>query len=187
MSMLQELHEAHLARQRRLGAGFPEMKREPKPLVPEKIAAPVKISAPVVAPKPSPQHGCILDLMMGGSSAPALLGPSMHSILEEVASKHKVTLHMIRCKQRTQWIADIRQEFYYRAAAETVRSYPEIGRFCGGRDHTTILYGVSAYCYRHNLPHPRDARDTIYDRKQRQRERYRRVIAELRAQNEAQA
>lgn len=195
MSMLQELHEAHLARRRRLGALSPIRKPEPAPSVPE---IPPKIIAPVwsaprlveITPKPAPKPaGCILDLMMGGGDqAPALHGPTMHSILEEVAAKYNVTLHMIRCKQRTKWIAEIRQEFYYRCAAETTKSYPEIARFAGGRDHSTIMYGISAHCSKNNLPQPRNPRENIFDTKQRKhRESYQRVKAEFRAQDEARA
>jgi hypothetical protein len=107
----------------------------------------------------------------------------MRSILKDVAAKHGVTPETILSRNKKQWIANIRHEFYYRAVSDTVKSFSEIGRFCGGRDHTTVLYGVSHHCAKNNLPHPRNALDNMFIRKQRQHQKnYKRVLSEIHAQ-----
>lgn len=119
--------------------------------------------------------------------------PTLASILTDISRQYGVTEHGIKSKCRVNWIANIRQEFYYRAAKETLHYYTVIGRFCGGRDHSTVLYGVSAYCLRTGLEHPRDPRDDLAERanarklQQYRRYRYRDVLSELSSQDEAQA
>lgn len=65
-------------------------------------------------------------------------------IAAEVASKHGVTVDDIKGPRRVKNIMAARVEFYIRAVNETSKSYPQIGRFCGGRDHTTILKVVKS-------------------------------------------
>lgn len=50
-------------------------------------------------------------------------------------------------QRRWKEIVLARQECYYRARMETGKSLPEIARFFGGRDHTTILHGIRQYQY----------------------------------------
>jgi chromosomal replication initiator protein len=46
------------------------------------------------------------------------------------------------CERRTRAIARPRQIAMYLCKQHTTRSYPDIGRRFGGRDHTTVLHGV---------------------------------------------
>jgi chromosomal replication initiator protein len=46
------------------------------------------------------------------------------------------------CERRTRAIARPRQVAMYLAKTLTTRSYPDIGRRFGGRDHTTVLHAV---------------------------------------------
>lgn len=68
----------------------------------------------------------------------------LSAIAGEVAYKHGVTIDDIKGPRRVKKIMAARVEFYIRAANETSKSYPQIGRFCGGRDHTTILKVVKS-------------------------------------------
>ena len=45
-------------------------------------------------------------------------------------------------ERRTRTIARPRQIAMYLCKQNTTRSYPDIGRRFGGRDHTTVLHGV---------------------------------------------
>ena len=74
--------------------------------------------------------------------------PSLAHLIKEVAEKYGVTVDDIRSARRTRAIMQPRLEFYYRARTETPYSYPEIGKFCGNRDHTTILTGARRHAKR---------------------------------------
>lgn len=51
----------------------------------------------------------------------------------------------LRCQRRTSRIVMARQFVCYWANRLTTHSAAQIGRFLGGRDHTTILHGKQAY------------------------------------------
>lgn len=57
-------------------------------------------------------------------------------------------------QSRLRPIVEARQLLMYRAATETDKSYPIIGKAIA-RDHTTVMYGIQAHCRRNNLPLPR--------------------------------
>lgn len=75
------------------------------------------------------------------------LGPrdcKMDDILRLVASHFNVTALDIRSHRRTADIVRPRQVAMYLCRALTTRSYPDIARFLGGKDHTTIMHSVKA-------------------------------------------
>ena len=63
-------------------------------------------------------------------------------IMQEVATKHGVSIADIKGPRRHSLIVRARQEFFYRARHETDKSYPQISTFCGGRDHTSGIWAV---------------------------------------------
>ena len=63
-------------------------------------------------------------------------------IIQEVATKHGVSIADIKGPRRHSLIVRARQEFFYRARHETDKSYPQISTFCGGRDHTSGIWAV---------------------------------------------
>lgn len=54
------------------------------------------------------------------------------------------------CRKRD--LAFARQEVMYLARILTGRSYPQLGRYLGDRDHTSIIHGVKAHAVRYGLP-----------------------------------
>ena len=80
---------------------------------------------------------------------------SVTEILEEVALKHGISVDTILQKSRKQELAHARQEAMYTMALRTNLSYPAMGSFLGGMDHTTVLHGIKAHCNRNGLEHPR--------------------------------
>jgi hypothetical protein len=73
-------------------------------------------------------------------------------IVRETAAKHGLSVNCLldQCPQRA--YAWPRQEAMYRVINECLHvSYTEAGRRLGGRDHTTVLHGVRAYCRRNGL------------------------------------
>ena len=113
---------------------------------------------------------------------PPDIGP-LRRILTELAVANNVTVADLTGEYRGGNVALIRQEFYYRAAKETTKSYPDIGRFCGGRNHATVLHGIIAHCVKHGLAHPRlpmtDVVDHLERKKAASRRKYTKVRQEL--------
>jgi len=75
--------------------------------------------------------------------------PTISFIQEIVARSFGLTKIDLISQRRTQDIALPRQIAMYLAKTLTARSYPEIGRRTGGRDHTTVIHSVqkiSARC-----------------------------------------
>ena len=62
-------------------------------------------------------------------------------ITEIVAKEFNITLSQLKSKKRTSNIVLPRQIAMYLAREMTDFSLPEIGRFFGGKDHTTVIYG----------------------------------------------
>lgn len=60
-----------------------------------------------------------------------------------VCQDFEITLSEMVSPRRGAKVVLPRQVAYYIAKTMTARSYPEIGRIFGGRDHTTVLYGVT--------------------------------------------
>lgn len=72
-------------------------------------------------------------------------GPSnvgMDEIVAVVSSQYDVSLAELRSKRRTKKIAFPRQICMYLAREMTDHTLQEIGGVFGGRDHTTVLYGI---------------------------------------------
>lgn len=70
---------------------------------------------------------------------------TMYEVAEEVCQAREVTLVELRGLSRVARIATARAEFMALAYAETKQSLPAIGRWLGGRHHTTILHGIRAH------------------------------------------
>lgn len=72
-------------------------------------------------------------------------------LLRQVIDAHKIEFNELISDRRNQKLVKARFELYWKLKTFTSMSYPEIGRFLGGRDHTTILYGVRKYAREHDL------------------------------------
>lgn len=99
------------------------------------------IATSYTVPKPNVSFNFSYDV----SKRPVKNRISLFKIMEEVADKYGVSVDDIKSNRRSHVIVNPRLEFYYRARTETLCSYPEIGRFCGGRDHSTVISGAIKY------------------------------------------
>lgn len=68
----------------------------------------------------------------------------MREIVRQVALTHGLPPEDLMARDRRAVIADARLEAYHHIQATNRFSYPQIGRFFG-RDHTTIVTGVSRH------------------------------------------
>lgn len=90
-----------------------------------------------------------LSLFRGEVIKPS--GVSMKTITETVAARYRIKVSDLKGPARYRHVARPRQEAMWlmrqvRWADGTPRySFPMIGAFLGGRDHTTIIHGVRAH------------------------------------------
>lgn len=112
------------------------------------------------ATKPLPQH--ILDALQEIQppvkkivAAEAFISdarPRMRDILKDVAKRHGFNKRDLIGARQTRDVCAARQEFCYLARTQADKSYPQIGRFLGNRDHTTIIHAVRQHAKRWGLP-----------------------------------
>ncbi len=68
---------------------------------------------------------------------------SPEAILKLVALQFNIRVVDLKSSKRTRDLTMPRQICMYLLRRHLVMSYPEIGRFLGGKDHTTVLHGVT--------------------------------------------
>lgn len=66
-------------------------------------------------------------------------------LLLQTMERHGFSLDELLSQRRQLKLVKARQELYARLQQHTRMSYPQIGRYLGGRDHTTIMHGVRKY------------------------------------------
>ncbi len=71
-----------------------------------------------------------------------MTAPTIRAILDATAAHYGLTRTDLLSFRRERAVTRPRQIAMYLAKCLTTRSLPEIGRQIGGRDHTTVLYGV---------------------------------------------
>jgi chromosomal replication initiator protein len=74
--------------------------------------------------------------------APSDAQLTMPEILRLTAANYRVAVDDLRSKGRRQELVIARQVAMYLTREMTNHSYPEIGQFFGGRDHSTVMYAV---------------------------------------------
>ena len=65
---------------------------------------------------------------------------TMANIVRRVAEKHGYTVTDLKSDRRSHDLVVARHEAIWECAEHTLHSYPKIGRFFGGRDHSTVMY-----------------------------------------------
>lgn len=65
-----------------------------------------------------------------------------NKLIALVAAEWQTTVEALTGKSRTKHIAEPRQVAMYLLRHETNASLPQIGEVLGGRDHTTVMYGI---------------------------------------------
>ncbi len=67
---------------------------------------------------------------------------TLEDIQKKVAERYGLKIVDLQSSTRLRSIARPRQVAMYLAKILTTKSFPEIGRFFGGRDHTTVVHAV---------------------------------------------
>jgi hypothetical protein len=138
---LAEMREAHLAR-----------KAKWFPIAQEVSPTPDATTAPIAAIATVPTDGAILHLShdeychilrMRASNEPAIpftIQNNIKRIIRVVSDFYDIPTVDLISDRRTKGVVRPRQIVCYLCRTLTTRSFPEIGRHLGGRDHTTILH-----------------------------------------------
>lgn len=99
-----------------------------------------------LAPEPEPIPVVILAPPPPSIPEPVLLPPGnavmMHKIRLAVCRDFNVCREEFMSDRRWKRAALARHVGWYLASKLTTLSLPRIGHLCGGRDHTTVLYGI---------------------------------------------
>lgn len=130
MSVLEDFHQKHKVRLARIASRA--VKPIPQCAEPEIVPAPEPEPAPEPIKVPPPE---VLDYLPGG--------PVRIERIVRIVSEHfGVAGVALVSARRTADLILPRHVVYYLCEQLTLHSLPAIGRRLGGRDHTTILYGI---------------------------------------------
>lgn len=140
MSLVERYHAKHMARLARMG-GNPLPPRITQPL--PKAEIPKRIVWRGINPAPYWRTMWFWELIALTPKPQNQFRPTIKRIINVVAAHYNVTHDDIISPRRHLTVTRPRQIVMYLARQLTLRSFPEIGRAIGGRDHTTVLYGVS--------------------------------------------
>lgn len=69
----------------------------------------------------------------------------LRQIMVRVSMVTGISPHDMRSNIRVRKVVFARKMFCYWSRRLTVKSFPQIGRFLGNRDHTTIIHAVNTY------------------------------------------
>lgn len=110
------------------------------------VAAPIERPAPKVTKRPR----VVLSLWRGLMAVPdAPTGrKTMAQVAAPVCAEHGVSLEDVIGPMRFRVITRARQAVMYALVQEKRWSLPQIGKFLGDRDHTTVLHGYRAHAKR---------------------------------------
>jgi chromosomal replication initiator protein len=79
------------------------------------------------------------------AACPELRPLNMRDIIEQVAREHGLTVNQMLARRRDRHLVYARQHAMWRCSKETRHSLPEIGRYFGDYDHTTVLHGIRSH------------------------------------------
>ncbi len=129
---LKEYRERYrLARNRLLGRAIMQPPSAPRDIL--RIATPVQLYEEPIGPQVPVAKDTVV---------PVSTWHHARQILREVCVKYGVTTVDLCSKRRPLLLITARHEACYRLRTETTWSYPRIGAFLGGRDHTTVIHAV---------------------------------------------
>ena len=142
-----ELHQAHKARQQRFAAAAERHTWNKKA---RSEAKAVSVEAPVVETPKAPEKPDPIKTMpsIAQPAKPLWFNvvddgplPTLENITRVVAQKYGCKVSDIKSARRTAQVVRPRHIVFYLAKILTEKSFPQIGRFIGGRDHSTALHG----------------------------------------------
>lgn len=118
------------------------------------------IMAQIAPDIPRSMQGLITSLMTKGDSDPSIISPegikaavrdlfkssdivTVSTVIKAVSRAYEVSIEDIKSNKRARTISEARQVAMWMARQLTDESYENIGAELGGRDHSTVYYGIS--------------------------------------------
>jgi chromosomal replication initiator protein len=71
--------------------------------------------------------------------------PKWKLIMREICEQHGISMDQLTSHSRGKKLIDARLLAYYRLNKELGLSLPQIGRYIGDRDHSTVYYGIKRH------------------------------------------
>jgi chromosomal replication initiator protein len=68
--------------------------------------------------------------------------PTLYRVKEAVCEHFKISMVDLQSIRRNKNIVHARMIYYCVARTQTSRSYPDIGKYCGSRNHSTVMNGI---------------------------------------------
>lgn len=164
MSELLVQHEAHKARLARMGGALPSR------VIPLPKVEPLKAKPPKVVlwrginPAPYWRNMWFWDLINFSQNPDSVSRPAIRKIAMEVSLHYRIPTQDMIGERRTKEIVRARQVAMCLARRLTLRSLTEIGRYFGGRDHTTVLHGANKIERLAQFPEMRDELEILTGR-----------------------
>jgi hypothetical protein len=114
----------------------------PKPVVAAALPPAPEPDVVIVWPEPAPFVAADEPVKLDDDPVP-VFKIRVNDIQRETSRHFGVTRVDLVCQRRTMNLVVPRQVAMYLARILTPRSLPEIGRYFGGRDHTTVMHSVN--------------------------------------------
>jgi len=94
-------------------------------------------------------HACSITLelarqLLGDLVTDALKVPGLDQIADRVVSHFGLQPGDLQARKRTRKVSEARQVCMYLMRQQAGASFPAIGEFLGGRDHSTVVHGCQA-------------------------------------------
>lgn len=131
---MNELQQHYKAVRARLWAGAPP----PPPVV-------VRPAPPPPPPRSTPTSDQFREAHELLKVAGVAGVPRWKLILREVCTLHSITMDQLTSHNRSKKFINARMLAYYRLHKELGLSLPQIGRYIGDRDHSTVFYGIKRH------------------------------------------
>lgn len=148
-ALVHAMHVETIKRRQRLGCDpsvriIPKPKFNPIPIrtVEIKVPAEAVTQVPVVVIAPVFIPESAQPVIVSPPEPPSITCPTVAAIKLVVCNKYKASLLEMDSARRTADVVKPRQIAMYLARHLTLNSYPQIGRYTGGKDHTTVIHAV---------------------------------------------
>lgn len=82
------------------------------------------------------------NLKLADVSMPAEKYPRLSDIIDAVCQVYRISKPEFMSQRRVIKICEARQVYYWIARKYTTHSFPQIGRRCGDKDHSTVMHGA---------------------------------------------
>lgn len=146
MNLREKLHAERKERMMRIAMAASSVKKlEPIVLKAEEKDTSAYKPGPVAPPKKLYRDWMFVGTNVIEFDPSSSSAPKLKKIIWEVCFQTEMNWLDIKSQRRDKHLVIVRQYLMWRLKKETTLSLPQIGRQIGGRDHTTVLYGVRKY------------------------------------------